>query len=136
MNQANSISYTRTDIPPPTPIITNKYQINGVLRAQKTKQELAKYLSGTLFNPRPSTLLPIRCNNLLTFPGLTTKLIINHLPESEASLKGHLTQEQKNLRSTKTPSQEEDNEDLHRKQEPDNIKTNKMLRSMFPISDI
>ena len=77
----------------------------------------------------------IRSNNLLTFPRLTTSLITKKLPESEASLKGHLAQEQKKLHSTKTPSQEDNNEDLHSKQESDNIKTNKMLCSMFPVSD-
>ena len=104
---------------------------------KKTKQGLAKYLAGSRFNPHPSTLpQAIRLNNLLIFPGLTTNLITKHLPESEASLKGHLAQEQKSLRSTKPPSAEEDDDDLQPKQEPNNMKTNKMMCSTFPASDI
>ena len=89
------------------------HQTNGVLRLQKTKQDLAKYLTGSLFNPRPPTLLrSIRLNNILRFPGLTINLIAKNFPVSEDSLKGHLDQEQKNLRSTKPLWSEEHDEDL------------------------
>ena len=85
--------------PPPSPMF--QHQANGVLRTQKTKQDLTKYHSGSLFNPRPSTLLRAICtNNILTFPGLTTCLISTHLPTVVASLKEHLAQEQKNLQLT------------------------------------
>ena len=94
MSQVNSISQIRTRTPTPPPFIINKHQTNGDLRNQKTKQELAKYLFSTLFNPCPSTFMrAITYNSLLTFSGLTTKLISKHLPESEASFKGHLAQE-------------------------------------------
>ena len=92
------------------------HQTNGVIRLQQAKKDLDKYLAGSLLNPRPSTLLrAIRFNNLLTFLGLTINLIAKNFPVSEASLKGHLAQEQKNLRSTKPLSSEEHDEDLQPK---------------------
>ena len=98
-----------TPTPPPPPSVTKikqfthippsqmaKRQVNGVLRAQHIKQDLAKYLSGTLFNLRPSTLLrTIWANSLLTFTGLTICSISKYIPPVEASLKIYLAQEQK-----------------------------------------
>ena len=55
---------------------------------------------------------------------------------SEAIFKGHLVQDHKNLRSTKLPSTEENNNDLQAKQELNNMKTNKIMCAMFPVSDI
>ena len=111
------------------------YQANVVLRLQRTKQDLEKYLIGSLFNPRPSTLMRAsRLNNLLSFPGLTTNLITKHLPVSESSLKGHLAQEKNILRTTKPLSSQEGAEDLQPKQKPNNMKTNKMMCAMFPVS--
>ena len=76
-----------TTEPPPPPNITNNskhdiiiktetqvtksptlllHEANSVLRLQKNKQDLAKYLAGSLFNPLPSTFLQaIRLNILL-----------------------------------------------------------------------
>jgi hypothetical protein len=80
------------------------HQANGILRTDKTKQELAIYLHATLGSPVPSTLLQsIRKTHLTTFPGLTTNLINKHLPKSIATVLGHQDQEAKHLRSTKTP---------------------------------
>jgi hypothetical protein len=82
------------------------HQANGILRTDRPKQELAKYLHTTLGSPVPSTLLrAIRSTHLTTFPGLTTNLISKHLPKSLATVLGHQDQESKHLRSTKvTPT--------------------------------
>jgi hypothetical protein len=80
-------------------------QVNGILRTDKPKQELATYLHATLGSPAPSTLLrAIRRGHLTTIPSLTTNLIAKHLPESIATVLGHQDQEAKSLRSTRNPS--------------------------------
>ena len=86
------------------PIMTSStphHQANGILRLDKPRQELAAYHHAALGSPAPSTLLrAIRRGHLHTFPGLTTSLIVKHLPKSLATSLGHQDQEFKNLRST------------------------------------
>ena len=83
--------------------IPPQHQVNGILRLDQTKQELAIYHHATLGSPVPSTLLrAIRRGHLITFPGLTTTLISKHLPKSLATVLGHQDQEAKNIRSTTT----------------------------------
>ena len=136
-SSANSIIKMTNSQTVPSPTIPIHRQANGVLRMQKTKQDLAKYTVGSLFNPHSSTLLrTIRLIHLLKFLGIATSLITKRLPANEDSLKRHLAQEQKNLRSTKPPSAEEDDDNLQPKQEPNNMKTNKMMCAMFPVSEI
>jgi hypothetical protein len=80
----------------------SNHQANGILRTDRPKQELARYLHATLGSPVPSTLLrAIRKTHLVTFPGLTTTLISKHLPNAIATSLGHQDQEAKHLRSTK-----------------------------------
>eukprot|EP00957_Ditylum_brightwellii_P128002 9761882-Ditylum_brightwellii.AAC.1 len=43
----------------------------------------------------------IRRGYFTTWPGLTEKLVQKHLPKSDATTKGHLDQQRKNIRSTK-----------------------------------
>ena len=77
------------------------HRINGILRLDRPKQDLAEYHHATLGSPVPSTLLrAIRRGHLTTFPGLTTDLISKHLPKSIATALGHQDQEAKNIRST------------------------------------
>ena len=50
-----------------------------------------------------STLLKALNNgNFVSFPGLTEKLIINHLHATVATAQGHLQQERQNIQSTKS----------------------------------
>ena len=97
---------------------------NGVICLDQTKQELAQYLSATCFGPAPSTLLcAIRKQHLNTWPGLSVNLISKYLPKSMHTAKGHLDQEAKNLRSTRTNQEEGDEkEDIEPPQEPENMK--------------
>ena len=86
--------------PAPPPL-----QADGILRLNKTKSELAAHHHASLGSPSTSTLLrSIRSGHLLTFPGLTSDLIIKHLPKSIATTFGHQDQEAKNLRSTQAPA--------------------------------
>ena len=84
------------------PIATPTHQVNGILRLDKTKAELALYHHATLGSPATSTLLrALGRGHLTTFPGLTTQLISKHLPKSMSTTLGHQDQESKNVRSTK-----------------------------------
>jgi hypothetical protein len=66
------------------------------------KQELIEYLHACCFSPVPSTWKKaIRRGYFTTWPGLTEKLVQKHLPKSDATTKGHLDQQRKNIRSTK-----------------------------------
>ena len=75
--------------------------VNIILRKDKTKQELAEYLHASCFSPVVTTFLKaIKNDQLQSWPGLTTELVKNHLPESMATALGHLNQERSNLQST------------------------------------
>jgi len=72
-------------------------QANDILRLDKRKKELANYHHASLGSPTKSTLLrAIRQGHLITFPGLTTKLISKHLSPTIATALGHHDQEAKN----------------------------------------
>ena len=100
----NSVIITGTRTPNglwSIPITLPMHQANGILRLDKSKEELALYYHATLGSPAVSTLLrAIRRGHLTTFPQLTTHLISKHLPKSIATTLGHQDQESKNLRST------------------------------------
>ena len=68
------------------PILNTTEVANGAVSNNHTKQELAAFNHGTLFSPRPSTLLhTLKLNYLVTFPGLTEALIRKRLPKSLAT---------------------------------------------------
>jgi hypothetical protein len=84
------------------PIKPPHHQANGILRTDKSKQELATHPHAALGSPAPSTLLrAIRQLHLITFPGLTADLVTKHLPKSLATVLGHQDQEATHLRSNK-----------------------------------
>ena len=99
--------------------------VNIIIRVNQTKIELAQYLSGACFKPVPSNFLrAIRHNHFTSWPGLAGNLISKNLLKVEATVKDHLYQEKKNLRSTKFPeplSVLQELEDIHPKQEENNI---------------
>jgi hypothetical protein len=74
--------------------------------AHKTKADLVAFLHAACFSPATSTFLrAIKAGYFATWPGLTPELVTQHLPKSIASVKGHLDQQRKNVRSTKpTPA--------------------------------
>jgi len=86
------------------PLLHPIHQANDILWLDETSTELANYHHASLGSPTKSTLLQaIRLGHLITFPGLTTKLISRHLAPSIATALGHQDQEQKNLQSTQKP---------------------------------
>ena len=79
-----------------------QHRANIILRKDKTKLELAQWLHASCGSPNKSTFVKaIEKGNFITWPGLSSNLIKKHLPMSEATAKGHLNQERKNLQSTK-----------------------------------
>ena len=94
------------DIPLPgsakvQPTRTTKHKLNIIIRKKQPAIDLVKYLHAACFSPVVSTWIrAIENNNFLTWPGLTTKLIKQHLPPSVATIQGHITREKQNLQST------------------------------------
>jgi hypothetical protein len=74
--------------------------------AHKTKADLVAFLHAACFSPATLTFLrAIKAGYFATWPGLTPELVTQHLPNSITSVKGHLDQQRKNVRSTKpTPT--------------------------------
>jgi hypothetical protein len=74
----------------------------------KTKDDLVTSVHAACFSHAASTFLQaIKAGYFTTWPGLTPQLVSKHLPKSVASVKGHLDQQHKNVRSTKPkPSSE------------------------------
>ena len=84
-------------------------QINNIQQTKNQKQ-LIQYLHQCLFSPTKSTLVQaIKNNQLLGFPGLTAQAVIRDLPDSTATIKGHLHRQRKNLRSTRKRPQVDKN---------------------------
>ena len=66
-----------------------------------TSRERVTFVHVSCFSPSPSTLIAaIDAGRMTGFPWLTSELIRRHLPLSRATVKGHLDQQRKNLRST------------------------------------
>ena len=75
-----------------------------------TKMDLARYCHASLFSPSISTLnKAIKNGNLSTWPGIQDLNFNALIGTSLATELGHLDQERKNLRSTKTT---DDNQSL------------------------
>ena len=102
---------------PPTtqsPTLSNPNQANGILHQYITKRELTQYFHAAAFSPVKSTFLATINNvHFTSWPGLSAGLISKHLPQYPFTVKGHLDQEQKNLRSTR--SYPELSDDIHPK---------------------
>ena len=76
-------------------------QANGIFHYDTTKHKLAKYSHTAAFRPVESTFITnINRGHFTSCTGLSTSLIPKHLPQPPFTVKGHLGQEQKNLRST------------------------------------
>ena len=74
--------------------------MNAILKIEKTSmKDLAQYIHACAYSPTKSTFLEaIKNGYFKTWPGLTYDLINKHLPDMVATSKGHLRQEQKNIR--------------------------------------
>jgi hypothetical protein len=77
------------------------YMANKVVHSTTMRDHIL-FLHAACFSPTLETwLLAISCGHFITWPGLTTANVRRYLPKSEATAKGHLDQQRKNLRSTK-----------------------------------
>jgi hypothetical protein len=67
------------------------------------KRDLVRFLHASDFIPVQDTWLKaIRAGHFATWPGLTKHLVRKHLPKEIATVKGHLSQRRKHMRSTTT----------------------------------
>jgi hypothetical protein len=121
------------DIPiNPTPSL--QHRSNVIITKDKTKTELVQYLHACCFSPSSSTFIKaVRNGNFITWPGLDAKLIHKHLPDSIATAKGHLDQEQQNLQSTKEPTVSTSDEDFFPTSPEPTVTTNECCAVLFPF---
>jgi len=91
--------------PPPTHAVFNVYKL-------KTQPELVHYhLAAAGFPTKPTWLKAIKNKQFASWPGLTAKAVTKHFPESDETHKGHGRKTRSGLRSTKTMSATDDNND-------------------------
>ena len=68
----------------------------------KSKQELILFYHGSYFSPKKRTLVEaIKRNAFSSWPGLTAYLVNEYLPNTEATIKGHIRQQYKGPQSNK-----------------------------------
>jgi hypothetical protein len=80
--------------------------LNVIIHKKKTHLELAQYLHAACYSPVKSTFQrAIKNNHFASWPGLTVDVIQNHLPQSVATVQGHLHQERQGLQTTKQTPQ-------------------------------
>ena len=90
--------------PPPTDAVFNVYEL-------KTQPELVRYHHAAAgFPTKPTWLKAIKNKQFASWPGLTADAVIKHFPESEETHKGHGRKTRSGLRSTKTTSATDDND--------------------------
>ena len=84
---------------------------NVIFKLDSSKSKLADFLHGCLFSPCPSTLMQaIKNNHFGSWPGMNKINFKTYVQDNIATIKGHMNQGRKNLRSTKIKDtvQEED----------------------------
>jgi hypothetical protein len=75
--------------------------INSVYEISKVYDKI-QYLHAAAGSPVPSTFVKaIKAGNFTTWPTLTPEHVNKYLEKSEATVKGHVNQTRKNVRSTK-----------------------------------
>ena len=75
--------------------------LNVIIRKDTATRDLIRYLHAACFSPPIKTFLQaIKRNQLIIWPGLTSKLVTKYLTPTIATTKGHLNQERQGLQST------------------------------------
>ena len=87
---------------------TNTQHQANTLFTPQTQQKMVQWLHAAAFSPSTSTFIDaIQCNFFATWPGLTSDVVRRYLPQSDATVKGHLDQQRQRKRkqpiSDKTP---------------------------------
>jgi hypothetical protein len=88
---------THADLATPAP----KQAIACSAIEHKRKADLVTFLHVACFSATSTFPRAVKAGYFATWPGLTPELITKHLPKSVASVKDHLHQQHKNVRSTK-----------------------------------
>ena len=117
------------------------HQVNVIIKQKQSKQDLARYLHAACFSPTKVTFTAaISNNNFSSWPGLTAKLINNHLPKSLFTYQGHMHKERQGLQSTKTAKTAltlaETLQDLFPTSETPNLKTHNVCYALLNPQDI
>ena len=72
------------------------HQANAIISKDKSKTKLAQYLYAAILYPALGTFIQtIKKGNFLSWPGIESISLKQHLPKSMATAKGHLDQERK-----------------------------------------
>ena len=91
-------------------------QANGIICHDTTKHKLSQYFHASAFSTVNSTFIAaINKGHFMSCPGLSASLISKYLPQYSFTVKGHLNQEQNNLRSAQ--SNKDFLNDIHPKKE-------------------
>jgi hypothetical protein len=118
--------------PQPLPV---EHYAHAILHIDKrSKSDLASYLHACAYSPKKSTFLTaIRNEHFTSWPGLTYDLINKHFNTTIATSKGHLRQEQKNIRTTQIAIEDDPAEtrDFHPLPENDNTKTHECYLTYY-----
>ena len=89
-----------------------EHNINDVISRDQNKTELAQYMYGCTFSPAIFTFQKcIQNGNVMSWHGIEDLNFKKLLDTTEATIKGHLDQERKNVQSAKTqptPNPDED----------------------------
>ena len=88
--------------------VHTQHQANTLFTPQ-TQQQMVQWLHAAAFSPSTSTFIDaIQRNFFATWPGLTPDIVRRYLPQSDATVKGHLDQQRQRKRkqpiSDETPS--------------------------------
>ena len=102
--QKQTKNHSLNNIPIHSVIKNLNTKLNVIIHKNSTKVELAQFLHGACFSPPKSAFVQaIKNGNFLTWLGLTLSLV-QKIPDSVCTAKGHLNQERSNLQSTKNTS--------------------------------
>jgi hypothetical protein len=75
--------------------------VENNLHELRNTGELVNYLHKALFSPTKSALLQaVKIGHLITWPGLTEKVINKHVKLTPATAMGHMNQRRQHIRST------------------------------------
>jgi hypothetical protein len=90
----------------------NDESINSVYEISKV-YDVIHYLHAAAGSPVPLTFIrEIKTGNFTTWPTLTPEHVTKYLEKSEATVKGHLNQTRKNVRSTKPKKKPDTQEEI------------------------
>ena len=95
------------------------------------------YHHATCFSPTKHTFATAVADKaFIGWPGLTRELVSKYLPEVEATVVGHIKQEQMHLQSTAENNDTEAQEDFYPTMEQPNVRTKDVIYKVFEGKDM